>query len=245
MTAGCCGRSRAAHATTSAIRCRLRPFSSTGPTLRRGDVQEEAVWIAGPQILERARRVEQTRLSAPMLSHTLSESGFVVLSRRSGQPRDVRRRPTRLSGWGRTLTLLRCRSRWRSMDNLCSSIPERPPTRWMHALRDCSAARQPQHGRHQRPGAGNSTRPISLARRAISAATRFTIERGVRPGPRHRTTHTCPIRHRRTRGENGQRRVVDRRRDSGRGACHRERHWHFDPGLEAAQRRARAIACRS
>ena len=49
------------------------------PDLAPWDVQEEAVWIAGPQILDRARRVEQTRVSAPMLSHTLSESGFVVV----------------------------------------------------------------------------------------------------------------------------------------------------------------------
>ena len=49
------------------------------PDLAPWHVQEEAVWIAGPQFLDRARRVEQTRVSAPMLSHTLSESGFVVV----------------------------------------------------------------------------------------------------------------------------------------------------------------------
>jgi hypothetical protein len=49
------------------------------PDLAPWDVQEEAAWIAGPQILDRARRVERVRFSAPMHSLTLSDSGFVVV----------------------------------------------------------------------------------------------------------------------------------------------------------------------
>jgi hypothetical protein len=50
------------------------------PYLAPCAVQEEAVWIAGPQILDRVpRRVEQARFSAPMRSHILADSGFVVV----------------------------------------------------------------------------------------------------------------------------------------------------------------------
>jgi hypothetical protein len=49
------------------------------PDLAPCQVQEEAVWIAGPQILNRAGSVQEPRLSVPMRSHTLADSGFIVV----------------------------------------------------------------------------------------------------------------------------------------------------------------------
>jgi hypothetical protein len=54
------------------------------PDLAPWNVQEEAVWIAGPQILNRISRAQEPRLAVPMRSHTLADSGFVVVRDTSG-----------------------------------------------------------------------------------------------------------------------------------------------------------------
>jgi hypothetical protein len=54
------------------------------PDLAPWNVQEEAVWIAGPQTLNRVSRAQKPRLAEPMRSHTLADSGFVVVRDASG-----------------------------------------------------------------------------------------------------------------------------------------------------------------
>jgi hypothetical protein len=49
------------------------------PDLAPWKVQEEAVWIAGPRISDRASRVQEPRSAVALRSHTLADSGFVVV----------------------------------------------------------------------------------------------------------------------------------------------------------------------